>query len=170
MPRATVADATLSVIPEIFLVKKLLSSESDSALVFTARNLALTPLNATSWALALASLVCSAVTAPFSTWRNLSKVPCRSSFEPTPKPLMVPNDDIVFSLQPQRVPTDVYRLSLLIGRARENLRAQRPGPTVSRAWRRRNITPAQDYRWSRERTVCEAAFACDKANAPACER
>src|SRR5712691_1945926 len=123
MPRATVADATLSFVPEIFFVKKLLSSESDSALVFTARNLALTPSNATSWALALASLVCSAVTATSSTWRNLSSVPCKSSFEPTPKPLIVPNEDMDFSPQPQRVPTHVYYLSLLIGRERENLRA-----------------------------------------------
>src|SRR6266566_5262808 len=123
MPRATVAEATLSVIPEIFLVKKLLSSESDRALVFTARNLALTPSNATSWALALVALVCSAVTAASSTWRNLSRVPCRSSFEPTPNPLMVPNDDMDLSPQPGRVPTHVYYRSLLIDRERENLRA-----------------------------------------------
>src|SRR5438132_8421817 len=115
MPRATVADATLSVIPEIFLAKKLLSRESDRALVFTARNLALTVSKATSWALALVSLVCSVVTAASSTWRNLSRVPCRSSFEPTPNPLIVPNDDMDFSPQPQRVPTHLYRLSFLIG-------------------------------------------------------
>src|SRR5205823_290375 len=115
VPRETVADATLSFVPEIFFVKKLLASESDSALLFTARNLALTPSSATSWVLALVSLVCSAVTIASSTWRNLSRVPCRSSFEPTPKPLIVPNDDMDFSPQPQRVPTHLYRLSFLIG-------------------------------------------------------
>src|SRR5262249_5434294 len=121
IPRAAVAEATLSLVPAIFFVKKLLSSESDSAFVFTARNLALTSSNATSWALALVSLACNAVTAALSTCRNLSKVPCRSSFEPTPKPLIVPNDGIHVSPQPQRVSTSVYRLSFLIGRVRENL-------------------------------------------------
>src|SRR5438132_808214 len=151
MPRATVADATLSVIPENFLVKKLLSRESDRALVFTARNLALTPSNATSWALALASLVCSAVTATSSTWRNLSRVPCRSSFEPTPNPLIVPNDDMDLSPQPQRVPTHMSYLSLLIGREQDNLRVQRPvlhrwGRSVGcGAYRGRSVTPADGY-------------------------
>src|SRR4030095_2661946 len=121
IPRAAVAEATLSLVPAIFFVKKLLSSESDRSFVFTARTLALTSSNATSWALALVSLACSAVTAALSTCRNLSKVPCRSSFEPTPKPLIVPNDGIHVSPQAQRVSTYVYRLSFLIGRVRGNL-------------------------------------------------
>src|SRR4029450_10062217 len=135
MPRATVAEATLSVIPEIFLVKKLLSSESDRALAFTARNLALTLSKATSWVLALVSLVCSAVTAASSTWRNLSRVPCRSSFEPTPNPLIVPNDDMDLSPRPQRVPTHVYSLPLLIGPEQENLRFRRNRMEGERPWR-----------------------------------
>src|SRR5438128_1833600 len=61
------------------------------------------------------------------------------------------------------------RRGLLCGCVWENVRAQRPGPTVCRAWRRRNATPAQDYRWSRERTDCEVALACDRANEPACD-
>src|SRR4029450_3771738 len=128
MPRATVAEATLSVIPEIFLVKKLLSSESDRASVFTARSLALTLSKATSWAFALVSLVCRAVTAASSTWRNLSRVPCRSSFEPTPNPLIVPNDDMVLSPRPQRVPTHGSYLPLLLRPEQQNLSPRTPKP------------------------------------------
>ncbi len=52
---------------------------------------------------------------------------------------------------------------------RENVRVMEPGPAVGGAWGVRNVTPVDGYRWSRERTDCEAALACDRANEPACD-
>src|SRR5215831_6872517 len=65
----------------------------------------------------------------------------------------------------------LYRLARLFGRGRKTcvLCDQAPrcvGPGLCGALRQRRA----GYRCSRERTDCEAALACDRANEPACDR